>query len=124
MIAKFSHRTAATDVTDRQEALLSPDNPAEALLSPSQWTEVARSLRLTRREHQVAQLLFFGLTREQIADRLQLKPRTVRQYLEQLHDKLNVAGRIGVVLRIIAVRDRLAAQKPADAGDGSSFGSH
>jgi RNA polymerase sigma factor (sigma-70 family) len=87
--------------------LLQSENPGEHLISQRQWHQIAAALGLTPRERQVTQLLFEGLTREEIARKLHLKPRTVRQYLEQIHSKLNVRNRIGLVLRIIAVRDYL-----------------
>ena len=46
-----------------------------------------------------------GHTRSLIGDKLGIKDRTVRQYLEQLHLKLRVNNRVSLVLRIIQVRD-------------------
>lgn len=50
-------------------------------------------------------MLFEGKTRGEVADELGIKNRTVRQYVEQLHTKLQVNSRVGLVLRIIQVRD-------------------
>lgn len=81
--------------------------PAEGLISPQEWAEVAAALNMTPREWQVAVLIFDGKTRDTVARKLNLKPRTVRQYLERLHDKLEVSDRVGLVLRILQVRDDL-----------------
>ena len=88
-------------------ALARSAHPGEGLLSPEQWVGVAEELELTPREWEVSVLLFEGKTRESIARRLQLSTRTVRKYLEQLHDKLSVNDRVGLVLRIVETRDFL-----------------
>jgi len=85
-------------------------HPGIGLLSPEEWTEVAASLQLTPREWEVAVVLFEGKTRESIARHLGLATRTVRQYLERLHLKLDVSDRVGLVLQIIRVRDELAVR--------------
>ena len=77
------------------------------LLSPGEWESVACTGKLTSREASVCQLLFEGLTRPEIASHLGIKPRTVRQHLETIHQKLHVKNRVGVVLRIVQIRDWL-----------------
>ncbi len=77
------------------------------MLSQSQWAVTAQTLRLTRREKQVCQKLFEGITRNEIAEHLGIKPRTVRHYMEHIHEKLEVSNRVGVVLRIIQMRDQM-----------------
>lgn len=62
---------------------------------------------MTSRERQVCERLFQGQTRQEIATCLGIKPRTVREHLENIHSKLRVRNRIGVVLRIIQMRDEL-----------------
>lgn len=87
---------------------LSLTHPGESLLTPEQWVGVAEKLHLTPREWEVTVLLFEGGTRDGIARRLQVTARTVRKYLEQLHEKLRVHDRVGLVLRVIETRDQLA----------------
>lgn len=89
------------------------------MLSPEQWSEVADFLQLTPREWQVAVLLFEGKTRDSIARHLELSTRTVRQHLERLHVKLDVCDRVGLVLRIIRVRDELAARSSSALADAN-----
>lgn len=79
--------------------------PGPSLLSTVQWQTLGMTLQLTRRESQVCQMLFMGKTRDEIAEELGLKSRTIRQYCEQLHDKLNVTNRVDLVLRVIQLRD-------------------
>ena len=77
------------------------------MLTEAQWTITAQSLKLTKREQQVCQKLFDGHTRNEIAEKLGIKSRTVRHYMEHIHEKLAVSNRVGVVLRIIQMRDQL-----------------
>ena len=95
-----------------------PDgNPAVGLLTPEEWGELGVILKLTPREIQVLILTFEGCTREVTAKRLRLKPRTVRQHLERIHLKLKVHDRVGLVLRVIRVRDAWREMCDVDAKD-------
>ena len=78
-------------------------------LSIQQWSDVCRGMKMSLREQQVCKLLFDGLTRQKIAEHLEISNRTVRHHMEQIHVKLNVCNRVGVVLRIIQLRDRLSS---------------
>ena len=82
-------------------------DPGENLLSPADWERIAGSTRLTVREVEVCRELFTQKTREEIASQLGIKPRTVRHHLEMIHSKLKVNSRVGVVLRIISIRNHL-----------------
>ena len=88
------------------------DNPGIDLLTPEEWTDVARTLRFTPREWQVATLVFEGMTQAAIANQLKIRPRTVRQHLERLYKKVDVHDRVGLVLRVVQVhfrRDEISA---------------
>jgi DNA-binding NarL/FixJ family response regulator len=82
------------------------------------WTEIADALHLTPREWEIVTLVFEGKTREAIANRLNVKVRTVRHHLERIYQKLDVNDKVGLVLRIIRVRDKLVCEScpccPAD----------
>lgn len=101
----------ANNRTEKQKNLkdtaLTSDSPGSEMLTNSQWTITAQTLRLTKRETQVCQKLFDGITRNEIAEHLGIKPRTVRHYMEHIHEKLAVCNRVGVVLRIIQLRDQI-----------------
>jgi len=79
------------------------------MLTQEQWKVMAQSFRLTARERQVCEQLFDGSTRNEIAESLGIKPRTVRHYMENIHGKLSVRNRVAVVLRIVENRDRQIA---------------
>ncbi len=86
--------------------------PGSGMLTTSQWDVTADKLRLTRREKEVCKELFEGNTRNEIAEHLGIKPRTVRHYMEHIHQKLAVSNRVGVVLRIIQIRDMINNDPP------------
>jgi len=99
---------ASSEVKTLQKEVITSTNPGSEMLTQSQWTVTAETLRLTKRETQVCQKLFEGITRNKIAEQLGIKPRTVRHYMEHIHEKLAVSNRVGVVLRIIQLRDQLS----------------
>lgn len=80
-------------------------HPGEQLVSEQQWQEIGNRLNLSGRELQVCRSLFLGKTRQQTATDLNVKPRTVRHHMESIHEKMKVHNRVGVVLRVIQVRD-------------------
>lgn len=63
------------------------DTPAAAESKPN----------LSERESDVLHLLIQGCTNKQIASQLQIKPSTVKQYLEKIFAKLNVSSRAEAV---------------------------
>ena len=79
------------------------DQPGKRLVAPDQWKKIAYILGISEREQEVCQLLFDGITREEIAEQMDIKVRTVRHYLERLHTKLRVNNRVALVLRIVPV---------------------
>lgn len=78
-------------------------------LSIQQWSDVCRKMKMSLREQQVCKLLFDGLTRQKIAEQMDISNRTVRHHMEQIHLKLNASNRVGVVLKIIQLRDLLSS---------------
>lgn len=92
------------------------DRPGQNLISDAEWSAVKSYGRLSMREGQVCRLLFEGHKRDHIAEMLGISPRTVRYHLESLHKKLKVNTRVGLVLRMIQLRDFLVKQRsPATA---------
>ena len=83
--------------------------PGQHQLTDQQWSDVCRQMNMSVREQQVSRLLFDGLTRQKIADQMEISNRTVRHHMEQIHNKLEVSNRVGVVLRIVQVRDCLSS---------------
>jgi DNA-binding NarL/FixJ family response regulator len=85
------------------------DGGADGLVN--QLSKVATSTRratrqLTPRETEIARLAVLGVSTREIADRLAVKQGTVKIHLHSIYDKLNVGGRLGLVL--IARRHGLA----------------
>lgn len=91
------------------------ERPGEQLVTDSQWNEIASVLELTQRELDVCQRLFVEMTRHETAADMGIKSRTVRHYMERIHSKLNVNNRVGVVLRIIQVRDNMDPEEPMNS---------
>ena len=103
-----------------EEAWHWSDNPASKLLDETQWERVSSTAGFTRRESEVCYLLFLGLNRSEIGDKLGLKFSTIRQYVEQIHTKLRVKSRVALVLRIIQIRDYLeSVATPDERNEGS-----
>lgn len=87
------------------------DRPGEFLISDQEWAAVKKYARLSMREGQVCRLLFEGHKRDDIAEMLGISPRTVRYHLESLHKKLKVNTRVGLVLRMVQLRDFLIGKQ-------------
>lgn len=100
------------------------EQPGTHLIHDTQWKKISYLLAISDREQEVCRLFFEGITREEIAERMDIKVRTVRHYLERLHAKLRVNNRVALVLRIIQVRDALKdlpdSDFPAELGLGES----
>ena len=90
-----------------------PETPGQQLLSSGQWDKLSLLMKLSGSEREVCRLMMDGHTRISIASHLGIKVRAVRQHLEHLHLKLRVTNRVGLVLRVIQIRDSFAAnEKP------------
>lgn len=99
------------------------DRPGEYLISDPEWAAVKSYARLSMRESQVSRLLFEGHKRDHIAEMLGISPRTVRYHLESLHKKLKVNTRVGLVLRLIQLRDFLVKKSASTATVPSQYAS-
>jgi two-component system nitrate/nitrite response regulator NarL len=64
------------------------------------------TFRLTARERQVVQLVVAGCSNDRIAERLQIRPQTVKNQLSRIYAKMGVSTR--VQLAVYAVRHGLA----------------
>jgi DNA-binding CsgD family transcriptional regulator len=73
----------------------------EGSRSPASRTE-GGYVALTVREHEVGALAADGLTSREIADKLEVSPRTVENHLQRIYDKLGVSSR----QELAAVLDR------------------
>ena len=105
--------SAAMPAAPRREAPEArPDLTGRAVLSEGQWRSVAASLSLSPRELQITQEIFDDEKEAAIALKLGLSIHTVHTYLERVYQKLNVASRCGLLLRVfsehLALRDSAA----------------
>jgi DNA-binding NarL/FixJ family response regulator len=72
-----------------------------AIFSERAWENVARVLRLSRRELDILRGVFDGLTESAIASQLRVSLRTVHTHVERLHRKLGVSHQVALVLRVM-----------------------
>ena len=107
-------RRICSDVFGSPDPLLQPANPGEDLFTPSEWTALARALRLTPRELITAQHTLAGRTAHEIADLLHVEPRTVKFHRRNLHTKLRVKDCLGMVARLVRVQRGLIVQQSRD----------
>ncbi len=73
---------------------------ASGLFRQNEWHDVARSLRLSDRESQIAQYLIVDATEAMIARQLGISCHTVHTYLVRLYRKLGVTSRCELLVRI------------------------
>jgi DNA-binding NarL/FixJ family response regulator len=97
----------------RHDGLFAPENPGKGLYTAGQWRRIATALDLSDRELDVVVLLFEGQKPTSIANHLcktdgrHLSRETVRVYMDRLFQKARVADRLGLVLRIIRINQKL-----------------
>ncbi len=60
---------------------------------------------LTRREEEVVRLVADGLKNREIAEKLQVKENSVRNYIYRIFDKLGVSSRVELILYAFSQRD-------------------
>jgi len=87
----------------------------EGLFTRARWRELGEYLRLTPRQLAVARLLCADLSNAEIARRLGLSNDTVGTHLRSLYRRLEVASRVGVVVRLVLAErelDQHSATRP------------
>src|ERR1017187_688409 len=75
---------------DGVKHLQHPRTSGSGIFSGQAWTEIARSLKLSRRELQIVRSVFDDCTELAIATDLGISPHTVHTHVERLHYKLAV----------------------------------
>jgi len=89
-----------------------PKASITTFLPDHSWLAIVRSLGLSEREAQIAQLLLGDDNREEtIAATLAISPHTVHTYLERLYRKLGVTSRCQVVARMFQEYVELASEE-------------
>ncbi len=94
----FDEAWAEGKAMTRAEAIPSPSTTAPHL-PKSPWPTPAAHQPLTDRELEIIRLLSEGLNSREIADRLILSVGTIRWYLKQIYDKLDVHSRSEAIAR-------------------------
>ena len=94
------------------ESLFSPAEMVELLRQAGEHREQDREVqaafaRLSPREHQVLQAVAEGLSDKEVAERLQVRPDTVRTHMTNILGKLGVDSRLQAVL--LALRHRVVS---------------
>lgn len=72
-----------------------------SLLTDTAWSEIARSLKLSARELEIARGVFDNLTEDAIAGNLRVSENTIHTHLHRLFGKLRVTTRTQMVVRIM-----------------------
>src|SRR5262245_45001984 len=80
-----------------------------AIFTEPAWTEIAGSLRLTRRELEIVRGVFDDSTELAIALDLGISPHTVHTHIERLRRKLAVVDRATLILLVVQEFLRLTA---------------
>ena len=72
-----------------------------AIFSEQAWAEITHSLGLSVRERQIVRAVFDDRTESAIAADLGISVHTVHTHVERLHQKLGLADRVTLVLRVV-----------------------
>ena len=75
----------------------------ESLLSSAEWDQVVRSLRLSSQQARIVGLILQGKQDKEIAAAMELSIWTVRTQLTRLFQRLDVGGRVGLVLHAFRI---------------------
>ena len=69
---------------------------------PFNWLSARTRFHLSPRECETAQHLMHGLTTKAIAERMNISPHTVKQFIRQIMGKVGVTTRCGIVGKILS----------------------
>lgn len=75
--------------------------PEVALLNEKQWRYVQRRYRISPRELEVAKLICRGFVNGDIADKLNVKPGTVKTHIKSIFGKTRARNKITLLLRFM-----------------------
>lgn len=92
------------------------------MLSERAWAEIARSLKLSGPELEIARGVFDRMTEGEIAAKLGVSKRSIHKHLKRLFEKLRVTTRTQMIVRVmhellfLAVSD--VSRPPSRCGNG------
>ncbi len=78
-------------------------NNGESFVSPAQWEQVRRALRLTPRQMQIVKLIFAAQKSYQMARTLGLKRSNIDKHLRRLYRRTSTQDRGELMLRIFKI---------------------
>ena len=78
------------------------------LFQPHHWSYLKKRYRMTGREVEIAQLICRGLSNEQIAQDLDIKPGTVKTHVRNIYRKAWVNNKIAMLLRFLDTANNLS----------------
>jgi DNA-binding NarL/FixJ family response regulator len=77
------------------------DEPRITILDEKEWSYLQRYYEMSPRELQVAKLVCSGFTNGDIANRLRVRPGTVKTHLRNIFGKTRTRNRISMLLKYI-----------------------
>ena len=86
--------------------------PRVRLLDETQWGYVKRRYRMSPRELEVARLVCQGFTNGDMAERLNVKPGTIKTHLRSLFAKVQARNKISLLLAFVHVAGELSRESP------------
>ena len=86
------------------------DNPDFPLPQPL-WAQITQKLALPPQQLRIVELILCNFGDKQIADDMQLKVPTIREYVRRIHGRLGVHDRQELILRIFAMSHGIHRQR-------------
>jgi DNA-binding NarL/FixJ family response regulator len=86
-----------------------PANPGRELFREQDWQNIARVLRLSPRETQVARLIVEDLPWKQIARRMGRSINTIGTHAKRIFKKAGVKDQVGLVIKLAWMKWSLSA---------------
>lgn len=86
------------------ESQRAPDHrPLDGLFSPTCWSKLHTTLKLSRKQVDVIQVILCGYCEKNGAERLAIPRRTLHARLERLYLQFGVHSRTELITRVLAV---------------------
>jgi two-component system nitrate/nitrite response regulator NarL len=85
---------------------------------------MTRMAALSKREEEIARLVAFGLSNNEVAQRLSLSRHTVKNYLFRVYEKLGISTRIELVLYILSRYKGVESAEPDGGSDNENEGTN
>ncbi len=101
----FPERAEKLIRTADENKIILPFNPHvnDDDFNQSHWSYESQRVALSQRQFEIAGLLLKGNTVKEIAKVLQLSPRTVESYINNLKDKLNCSNKTALIMALVNI---------------------